>query len=118
MLKMPLGVRIYVALLAVDMRKYADGLSALVMSKLGQEPMSGHVFVFFNRRRDIIRILFWERDGYWVLSKKVQRGHFRSMRIDGELDGEPASVGVTAEQLHEILVATEIGRNHDKPTLH
>ena len=76
MLKMPESVRIYVATKAVDMRKYADGLSALVLSSLGQEPMSGHVFVFFNRRRDIIRILFWERDGFWVLSKKVLKGHF------------------------------------------
>jgi transposase len=114
MLKMPQGVRIYVALLAVDMRKYADGLSALVMSKLGEDPISGHVFVFFNRRRDIIRIIFWERDGYWVLSKKVQRGHFRRMKIEGE----PSSVVVTAEQLHEILIAIEIGRNNDKPTVH
>lgn len=114
MLKMPESVRIYLALSAVDMRKYADGLSALVMSSLSQEPTSGHVFVFFNRRRDIIRILFWERNGYWVLSKKVQRGHFRRMKVDAET----ASVVVSAQQLHEILSAIEIGRNTDKPTLH
>ena len=114
MLKMPESVRIYVATKAVDMRKYADGLSALVMSSLGQEPMSGHVFVFFNRRRDIIRILFWERDGFWVLSKKVLKGHFRRMKTDSET----ASVMVTASQLHEILSAIEIGRKNDRPTLH
>lgn len=114
MLKMPENVRIYVAVAAVDMRKYADGLSALVMRSLGQEPTSGHVFVFFNRRRDIIRILFWDRDGYWVLSKRVERGHFRRLKIDNET----ASVVVTSEQLGQILSGVEIGRNNGKPTVH
>jgi transposase len=114
MLKMPQSVRIYVGVQAVDMRKYADGLSALVIGSFGQEPTSGHVFVFFNRRRDIIRILFWERDGYWVLSKRVERGHFRRLTIEGEA----AAVMVTGEQLHEILCAIETGRNKGKPTMH
>jgi len=52
-LKLPEGVRIWVATQPCDMRKQADGLSALVQGSLGQQPKSGHLFVFFSRRRDV-----------------------------------------------------------------
>ena len=58
MLRLPEGVRIWVATAPCDMRKQADGLSALVEASLGQAPKSGHLFVFFSRRKDFVRILF------------------------------------------------------------
>jgi len=64
MLNLPSTVQVYVATVAADMRKGADGLSAVVMGALGQEPTSGDIFVFFNRTRCIVRILFWDNDGY------------------------------------------------------
>lgn len=59
MLRLPEGVRIWVATAPRDMRKQADGLSALVEGSLGQAPKPGYLFVFFSRRKDFVRILFW-----------------------------------------------------------
>jgi transposase len=101
MLKIPATVQLLVAVVAVDMRKHADGLSALVLKNLGQEPLSGDVFIFFNRRRDIVRILFWDMDGFWVMSKRLEQGRYRKL----EASGESASVTVTAAELTELLRA-------------
>jgi transposase len=101
MLKLPASVQLYVAVDAADMRKQADGLSALVMKSLGQQPLSGNLFIFFNRRRDIIRILFWDNDGFWVLSKRLEAGRYRKLQVDTD----QASVTVTAAEFGELLRA-------------
>ena len=69
MLNLPEGVRIWVATAPCDMRKQADGLSALVEGCLMQQPKLGHLFVFFSRRKDFVRILFWDANGYCTVSK-------------------------------------------------
>jgi len=76
MLTLPPSVRIYLAAGATDLRRSMDGLSALVKERLGLEPLSGHLFVFRNRRGDRVKILVWERSGYWVLYKRLERGTF------------------------------------------
>ena len=81
MLTIPAAVKIYVAPGATDMRKAIDGLSALVREALGEDPLSGHLFVFANRRRDRLKILVWDRDGYWVLFKRLEAGTFRALLI-------------------------------------
>ncbi len=53
-----------------------DGLSALVRERLGLEPLSGHLFLFRNRRGDRLKILLWEHSGFWVLYKRLERGTF------------------------------------------
>jgi transposase len=73
---LPPSVRIYVALGATDLRRSVDGLSALVREALGLEPLSGHLFLFRNRRRDRLKILVWDRSGFWVLYKRLERGTF------------------------------------------
>ena len=60
MLTLPSSVRIYVAAEAVDMRKGFDGLSAMTRALIGESPMSGHLFVFMNRRRNRIKLLVWD----------------------------------------------------------
>lgn len=77
MLSLPPAVRIYVATAPVDMRKQFDGLALLVEQQLRLEPRSGHLFVAFNRRGDQVRILFWDRQGYCLVSKRLERGRFR-----------------------------------------
>jgi transposase len=77
MLTLPPTVRVYVATGPCDMRKQFDGIAALVENQLRQEPRSGHLFVVFNRRGDMVRILFWDRSGYCLLSKRLERGVFR-----------------------------------------
>lgn len=76
MLSLPTSVRVYLARGATDMRKSIDGLSALTTQVLEQDPFSGHLFVFCNRRRDRIKILYWERSGFWLLHKRLEKGTF------------------------------------------
>lgn len=76
MLSLPATVRIYVATQSVDGRKGIDGLSALVRSGLGFDPLGGALFVFFSRRFDRARILYFSHNGYWLLTKRLERGRF------------------------------------------
>lgn len=76
MLNLPISVRVFVARDAVDLRKAFDGLCALARDAMRLDPFSGHVFVFFNRRRDRIKLLLWERNGFWLLYKRLERGTF------------------------------------------
>lgn len=59
-----------------DMRKGFDGLSGLVRQGLGKDPLSGDVFVFFNRRRNQVKLLLWERDGFSMYYKRLERGTY------------------------------------------
>ncbi|AKT37969.1 IS66 family insertion sequence element accessory protein TnpB [Chondromyces crocatus] len=76
MLMLPPSVRVYVAAEPTDLRKGFDGLSAQVMQRFGTDPLSGHLFVFLNRRADQVRILFWDRTGYCIVSKRLAQGRF------------------------------------------
>lgn len=70
------AIRAYVCTEAVDMRKSIDGLSQMVASAMGMNPLSGQVFVFIGRRRDRAKLLVWDRHGFWVLYKRLERGRF------------------------------------------
>ena len=70
------AIRAYVCAEPVDMRKFIDGLSQMVVAALGMNPLSGQVFVFIGRRRDRAKLLVWDRHGFWVLYKRLERGRF------------------------------------------
>lgn len=76
MLTLPAAVRIYVAAEPVDLRRGFDGLAAATRSVIGADPLSGHIFVFLNRRKNRIKLLVWDRTGYLVLYKRLERGTF------------------------------------------
>jgi len=76
MLTLPSSVRIYVAAEAVDLRRGFDGLAAATRSVIGESPLSGHVFVFLNRRRNRVKLLVWDRTGYVIVYKRLERGTF------------------------------------------
>ena len=71
MLTLAGSVRVFVARGATDLRRSFDRLSAQVQEVLGQDPLSGHVFVFFNRPRNRVKLLVWEGDGFWLLYKRL-----------------------------------------------
>lgn len=77
MLSFPASVRIYVAAEAVDLRRGFDGLSAATRSVIGADPLSGHVFCFLNRRKNRIKLLLWDRSGWLILYKRLERGTFQ-----------------------------------------
>lgn len=99
MLTLPPSVRVFLAIEPADMRCGFDGLSARVQSLLGRDPMSGHLFVFRNRRRDRLKILFWDRSGYCLWYKRLERGRFRfpAGESDRELEIESAELGLILE---------------------
>lgn len=74
----PLGpaTRVFVALEAVDMRKGYDGLYGLVVHHLGEDPRSGHLFVFTNSQRNRLKVLYWDGTGLWVCGKRLEKGRF------------------------------------------
>jgi len=75
-LTLPSSVRIYVAAEAVDLRRGFDGLAAVTRGVIRQDPLNGHVFVFLNRRKNRIKLLVWDRTGFVLLYKRLERGTF------------------------------------------
>lgn len=71
-------VRVHVYGRPADMRKSFDGLYALTRQELGQDPLSGHLFVFINRRATQMKVLYWDRTGFCLWAKRLERGRFLS----------------------------------------
>jgi transposase len=85
-LSLPPSVRIFVATQPVDGRKGVDSLTAIVRSALSQDPLSGHLYVFFSRRSDRVRVVYWDRNGFAMWTKRLERGRFRpAFTADGRL---------------------------------
>ncbi len=78
MLSLPPGARVFVATARVDGRKGIDGLSVLVRSQFAEDPLSGTMYVFFSRRGDRVRVLYWDRDGYVLVTKRLEKGTFKT----------------------------------------
>ncbi len=70
-------VRVYIATGITDMRKSINGLSILVADQLDLDPLSGHLFAFCNRKLDIIKVLYWDRNGFCLFHKRLERDRFK-----------------------------------------
>lgn len=105
MLTLPPSVRVYVATQPVDLRKHFDGIALLVSQDLKLDAHSGHLFVVFNRRGDQVRILFWDRNGYCLVAKRLEKGVFR-LPWERELRG--AHVEIEAAELALILEGIDL----------
>jgi transposase len=86
MLTLAHNTRIYVYLLPADLRKSFDGLTGLVRSAFPADPRDGSWFLFFNKRRDRLKILAWEPDGFSIWYKRLEAGSFESLRGAGAAD--------------------------------
>ena len=97
MIHLPASVRVYLCLTACDMRKSFDSLHALVREHLELDAFAGHLFVFASRRRDRIKILYWERDGFAIWSKRLEEGTYA------------VPLGKSAEERRREITAEELG---------
>ena len=84
MLTLPPTVRVFLCLSPADMRRSLDGLAALTREVIREDPLSGHLFVYFNRRRDRVKILFWDRSGLALYYKRLEKGTFRLSAFEND----------------------------------
>jgi transposase len=110
-LSLPPSVRLFVATQPVDGRKGADSLMVLVRDELAHDPLSGHLFIFFSRRCERVRIVYWDRNGFAMWTKRLQKGRFRPMFVDGRLSSKP----IEAAQLGLILEGIELAGARHRP---
>jgi transposase len=97
MLGLPPSVRIYFATELVDMRNGIDGLRAIVEGALAHDPYAGHLFVFVGKARDKVKILFWDRSGFVLYLKRLEKGRFQLPVVDARrkhVDLEPAQLAM------------------------
>ena len=85
MINLPLGIKVYVFTKPLDMRKAIDGMANLVQEWNGDKLQSGHLFVFFSRRCDRVKVLYWDRNGFALWLKRLETGRFRLPRIQEEV---------------------------------
>ena len=72
----PLNLKIHLAGEPVDMRKSYQTLSVLVKNVLHKDPLCGHLFVFYNRKKDLVKVLYWQTNGFCLWQKKIEKGQF------------------------------------------
>jgi transposase len=112
----PGSVKIFIGSAPIDMRKSIDGLMAIVEQELQEDAYSGHLFVFVSRRCDRVKILTWDKGGFVLLYKRLERGQFKLPHMD------PAAMAVQmdATQLTMLLDGIDVGRvrrpQHWKPS--
>jgi transposase len=106
MIHLPASVRVYLCLTACDMRKSFDGLHALVREHLELDAFAGHLFVFASRRRDRVKILYWDRDGFSIWSKRLEEGTY-AVPFGA---GDDSSREITAQELGAILSGIDLER--------
>ena len=101
MMMLPSPVRVYVATTPTDLRKSFDGLSILVSSLPEGDPTSGHLYCFFNRRGNQVRVLYWDRSGYCIFAKRLAQGRFHLRHVEGEhvAEMDAAELGLILEGL-------------------
>jgi len=104
MMHLPASVRVYLCLNPCDMRRSFDGLHALVRDHLQLDPFAGHLYLFANRRRDRLKILYWDRSGFAIWAKRLEEGVFAIP------SGEAGSTRfeITVEELGALLSGIDL----------
>jgi transposase len=82
MLSFPATVKVYACASAIDLRKSFDGLCGCVEQLIGVDPLSGHMFVFFNKRATMVKVLAWDRTGFCIWCKRLETGKFSTASIN------------------------------------
>jgi transposase len=104
MIHLPASVRVYLCLSPTDMRRSFDGLHALVRDHLQLDAFAGHLYIFSNRRKDRLKVLYWDLDGFAVWANRLEAGSFAIPT------GEPGStqIEITTEELGALLSGSDM----------
>jgi transposase len=109
MFAFPGSWKIYLAVEPVDMRKHFDGLWAEAEQHLGEDPKQGALFVFANRARDRLKLLYWDGSGVWVMAKRLERGRFT-----WPIGSDRKKLSLTTEALTMLVSGIDLKDGHQK----
>jgi transposase len=110
MLAFPAAIKIYVAVVPVDMRKQFNGLWAAAQEQLGEDPKNGAVFAFTNKERTRLKLLYWDGTGVWVLAKRLEEGRF-----SWPVGSSKTKLSLAPEALALLIGGIELKRGSLKP---
>jgi transposase len=108
-----LATKIYIATEAIDMRKGYEGLYGLVRDQLGEDPLSGHLFLFTNRTRTRLKALVWDGSGLWVCAKRLEKGRFH-WPADASPDENKRSVTMRAEEFAMLVNGLDLKQTQQR----
>ena len=111
MFSLPPSVQIFLASGPTDMRKSFNGLEAAARQVIRRDPLSGHLFVFCNRRRNRLKILLFDGTGFWVLAKRLEKGTFMWPSAS---EGSQ-SVDMRADELMLLLAGIDLRESEHRP---
>lgn len=98
-------LRFYLYTQPTDMRKSFNGLFGIVQDALQSDPLSGDVYVFINKRRDRIKLLFWEEGGFWIFYKRLEKGTFQRPVSDAT----SSSIHLSYDELMMLVQGIDLG---------
>jgi transposase len=107
------ATKIYLGVESVDMRKGFEGLYGLVRDHLGQDPLSGHLFLFTNRPRTRLKVIVWDGSGLWVCAKRLERGRFHWPEA-----GQTRSVTMRPEELAMLVNGMDLAQARPRGNWH
>ena len=114
MIHLPASVRVYLCTAPCDMRRSFDGLHGLVINAMQLDVFAGHLFVFSNRRRDRVKILYWDRDGFAVWAKRLEEGTY-AMPFS---DDEEMRREISAQELGALLSGIDLSQAKRRKRYH
>jgi transposase len=112
MLSLPPSVRVFFATQPIDGRKGADSLMVIVRDVFRLDPLTGHLFVFFSKRCDRVRIVYWDRNGFAIWSKRLEKGRFRP---EFSAEGRLTAKAIEAAELALIVEGIDLAGARRRP---
>jgi len=109
---LPVNLRVFLAVGTTDMRKSIDGLCLLVQMQLARDPFAGHLFGFCNRRRNMVKILYWDRNGFCLWQKRLERHRFAWPESQHQV------LGLDGRELNWLLEGLDLRQYRSHETLH
>jgi transposase len=108
----PRAVRVYFAIGPQNLRRSFDGLANEIRHTLGYDPLSGHVFVFLNRRKNQVKLIVWTRGGFTIVHKRLEAGTFT---FPARMTTDATSVAIDVHELAMLLEGIDVSRAKTKP---